>query len=301
MKSPVVPETESERQSTLDSLGIVYTPTEERFERITRIAKRLFDVPITLISLVTNDKQWFKSCQGLNLLETDREISFCAHAINHDEAFVITNAAADPDFRDNPLVTGEPRIRFYAGQPLIINGQRIGTLCIIDRHPRQMKPKDYDSLRCLASWVQSEISTSRKLKNLQLNEFLELDERQTLIDPVTGDLNRPAFDLMAERLNNLKDSSTAISVLAIKTEPATNAEEISGEVRKDISRAIHSVVDDRGIIGLNDGLDFDIILLGDAARSASQIVGNIELALDNLAKEHCNQFDEIHFSVRRTA
>src|SRR5262245_34570540 len=109
---------EQERLTTLYKLNLLDTPSEERFDRITRIAARLFNSPIALISLIDFNRQWFKSCFGFNVTETPREISFCAHAILDDEVLVIRDTLNDPRFVDNPFVVGEPYIRFYAGQPL---------------------------------------------------------------------------------------------------------------------------------------------------------------------------------------
>ena len=143
MLIPPRPVDENKRISSLNGLHILDTPAEERFDRITRIAARLFQLPISLISLVDVDRQWFKSCQGLSVLETPRDISFCGHAILNEDALVISDARLDQRFSDNPLVTGEPHIRFYAGHPLHgPDGSRIGTLCIIDRQPRKMDASD---------------------------------------------------------------------------------------------------------------------------------------------------------------
>lgn len=137
MLKPAIPIDEDERLSTLNSLGLLDSPADERFDRFTRIAEYLFDVPIALISLVDYDRQWFKSCRGLSASETPRDISFCGHAINETEPFVIEDTLADPRFADNPLVTAEPKIRFYAGYPLRApNGKKLGTLCIISDRPR---------------------------------------------------------------------------------------------------------------------------------------------------------------------
>ncbi|MFM5486675.1 GAF domain-containing protein, partial [Aeromonas veronii] len=118
MQSPVVPDNERLRLDALRRLAILDSPAEERFDRITRMARNMFDVPIALVSLVDENRQWFKSCCGLPVLETPRDISFCGHAILGEELFVVEDAAQDPRFSDNPLVTGEPHIRFYAGHPL---------------------------------------------------------------------------------------------------------------------------------------------------------------------------------------
>ena len=137
MLTPPIPENERERVAALRSLNILDTPREERFDRITRMARTLFHVPIALVSLVEENRQWLKSCQGLDLSETPREISFCAHAILQNELFIIPNTLLDARFADNPLVVGEPYIRFYAGCPLHdLNGYALGSFCIIERAQR---------------------------------------------------------------------------------------------------------------------------------------------------------------------
>lgn len=162
MFEPPIPENEAERLASLCALDILDTPAEERFDRITRIARRLFDVPIALISLVDADRQWFKSSQGLPVSETPRNISFCGHAILGPDTFYVPDALHDPRFVDNPLVTGDPNIRFYAGAPLEVSAElRIGTLCIIDSRPRKLSAQDLDDLRQLADWAQDEVGMMR--------------------------------------------------------------------------------------------------------------------------------------------
>ena len=137
MQTPATPDNERLRLDALRRMAILDTSAEERFDRITRIARNMFDVPISLVSLVDEDRQWFKSCCGLSVPETPRDISFCGHAILGDDLFVVEDATRDLRFADNPLVSGDPHIRFYAGSPLQIGeGYKLGTLCIIDRKPR---------------------------------------------------------------------------------------------------------------------------------------------------------------------
>ncbi len=163
MIPPPVPPDEAQRLAALHALRILDTPPEERFDRITRLAQRLFDVPIALISLVDASRQWFKSRVGLDDEQTPREISFCGYAILGRGAFVVPDARVDPRFSDNPLVTGEPAIRFYAGWPLVDPaGQALGTLCLIDRRPRAMNETDLQVLRDLASLAEQEL-TNREL------------------------------------------------------------------------------------------------------------------------------------------
>ncbi len=167
MLEPPFPPDEQQRLAVLRSLRILDTPPEERFDRITRTAQRLFNVPIALISLIDAQRQWFKSCQGLPVSETPRSISFCGHAILADIPLIIPDALLDPRFADNPLVTGEPLIRFYAGQPLIAaDGSKLGTLCIIDRAPRQFGEQDIAALCDLAAWAADELNA------VELNEAL---------------------------------------------------------------------------------------------------------------------------------
>ena len=151
MQQPPLPDDEAARQKALEASGLLDSGAEERFDRITRLARRLFEVPIALITLVDGQRQWFKSCQGLSVSETPRDISFCGHAILDEAGLVVENALADARFADNPLVTGPPHIRFYAGAPLHeAGGQRIGTLCIIDDKPRRFSEQDQLALRDLA-------------------------------------------------------------------------------------------------------------------------------------------------------
>ena len=147
MREPAKPIDETARLMSLHSLRVLDTPSEGRYDRLTRMAQRLFGVKIALVSLVDTNRQWFKSKQGLDACETSRAISFCGHAILSRETLVINDASKDPRFADNPLVTGDPHIRFYAGCPIRDpNGFNVGTLCLIDPEPREMSADDLDAL-----------------------------------------------------------------------------------------------------------------------------------------------------------
>lgn len=161
MLEPVKPPEEELRLQELCGLGILDTPQEDRFDRITRTACRVFSVPIALISLVDSERQWFKSRQGLDVAETERRISFCGHAILQEEAFVINDASLDSRFTDNPLVEGDFHLRFYAGYPLHgPRGHKIGTLCLIDKQARSFSAEDVQTLADLAAWAENELSSS---------------------------------------------------------------------------------------------------------------------------------------------
>jgi len=159
MIRPRIPHDEAERLAALRDLGILDTPPEERFDRFTRLAQRLFRIPIALVSLVDADRQWCKSCQGLDARQTPREISFCGHAILGDELFVVEDAMQDERFIGNPLVDGDLRIRFYAGYPLkALDGAKLGTFCIIDQEPRKLEGADLEALRDLGRTVETELA-----------------------------------------------------------------------------------------------------------------------------------------------
>ena len=159
-----LPADESERLSRLWRLEILDTPSEERFDRVTRIAARLFEVPIALVSLIDKERQWFKSRVGLEAQETPRELAFCGYAIHSGDPFVVPDATQDERFVNNPLVTGAPHIRFYAGQPLLAeDGSGVGTLCLIDRAPRELDTLDLAALNDLAELVADELARTPQL------------------------------------------------------------------------------------------------------------------------------------------
>lgn len=175
---------EARRLAELRSLGLLDTGPEERFDCLTRLTQRFFEVPIALVSLVDKDRLWFKSHQGLDLCET-REPSFCVHAIAGEDVLHVSDAATDPRFRDNPFVLGEPKVRFYAGCPIHgPSGATLGTLCIVDNKPRPFPPEDRAVLRDLAGLVEREIAVVHLAGN----------------DGLTGLANYQALELLAPKV-----------------------------------------------------------------------------------------------------
>lgn len=175
MTSPL-PENERERLAALHRLRVLDTVPEEVFDRIVRLASTILDVPIALVSLVDADRQWFKASVGLGARETSRDVAFCAHTILDDEILVVEDATQDQRFRDNPLVTGQPDIRFYAGAPLIAAGDlRIGTLCAIDRAPRSLSERESTALRDLADMTMAELEL--RAENATQRDLLEMTRR----------------------------------------------------------------------------------------------------------------------------
>lgn len=185
MLEPPTPSDETRRLETLRSLKLLDSPPEERFDRVTRLAKQIFSTPIALVSLVDADRQWFKSAQGLDAPETPRNISFCGHAILDDKIMVVNDAAEDQRFCDNPLVCNDPNIRFYAGYPLSApDGSRVGTLCVIDRVPREITAEQAQLLRELGRMVEEELVDADLATN----------------DPITSLSNRNGFLTIAGHL-----------------------------------------------------------------------------------------------------
>lgn len=188
MKIPDTPQSEVARLEALRSLNILDTPAEERFDRLTRLAKRIFDVPIALVSLVDEDRQWFKSCIGLKVSETPRDISFCGHAILGNQIFIVPDTTQDDRFSDNPLVLNDPNIRFYAGCPLMhTDGSKLGTLCVIDTKSRFISDEDIEALKDVAALAE------RELAAVQL----------ATLDELTKISNRRGFLLLAQHSLNI--------------------------------------------------------------------------------------------------
>src|ERR671921_1502127 len=155
---------ELERLDALHQLEILDTPREERFDRVVRLAQRLFDVPMVAISLLDENRQWHKANAGLEYRQTPRTEAFCNRTIQSSGPFVVTDATEDPVYRDNPLVVDKPSVRFYAGQPLAApGGQLVGTLCILDDKPRQVTTQELALLRDLADWVEKELAIDQEL------------------------------------------------------------------------------------------------------------------------------------------
>ena len=178
-----MPFDEEYRQFVLDDLALLDSDPAPEFDRLVWLAKAYFGTTMALVSLVDKDRQWFKACCGLDATETPREFAFCAYAIMDTDALIVLDATRDPRFDSNPLVTGAPHIRFYAGQPLIVNGAAIGTLCIIDDKPRDsFDQEDMDSLEAFAQIVVDEIHLWDHVRQTQTNLQEKMHGLQQLVD-----------------------------------------------------------------------------------------------------------------------
>lgn len=182
MKAPSEPTNETQRQRALEQTGLLDSPEDGRLDRLTQIASFSLDVPIALVTLIDGDRQWFKSCQGLGVTETGRDISFCGHVVSIDAALVVPDALQDERFADNPLVTGPPHIRLYAGMPLHDeSGYPLGSLCVIDTKPRELDESQLTCLQGLAELAEMAIQRDQHVARLKTQ-----DEVEQLLQQIPG-------------------------------------------------------------------------------------------------------------------
>lgn len=166
MKAPA-PKNEKKRLEVLWQYDVLDTIPEQVFNDLADLAANICEAPVALITLVDDKRQWFKAKSGISVSETSRDVSFCAHAILHDELFIVPDATKDIRFADNPLVISEPKIRFYAGAPLITpDGHALGTLCVIDKVPRELRPDQKRALEILSRHVMTQLELRRHSREL---------------------------------------------------------------------------------------------------------------------------------------
>jgi diguanylate cyclase (GGDEF)-like protein len=288
MKAPEYPKNEDIRVAVLRSLDILDTEPEERFDRLTRIAKRLFGVPIALVSFVDINRQWSKSSQGIELAETPRDISFCGHAILGDDIFIIPDTLLDDRFLDNPLVINEPKIRFYAGVPLIISSEiRVGTLCLIDREPRILSEEDQELLRDLGQMA---------VQDLTLVQLATIDE-------LTQISNRRGFSTLAiHALNLCKRMKRPASLFFFDLDFFKEINDRFGHAEGDIalinfSKILKDVFRESDVVGRLGGDEFVALLTNANQTETNLILLRLEKVLENFNKQNSSRGYEIAYSV----
>ena len=230
---------EDERIRTLDEYGIMDTDKESVFDDITQVAAGICNTPIALVSLIDHRRQWFKSKIGLNVDETHRDIAFCTHAILQDDIFEIEDATKDKRFYDNPLVTSEPNIRFYAGAPLVAhNGAKLGTLCVISDEPGKLDDEQKRLLKVLAKNVVALLNVKRQSKSLKNANSVQkrligaLEQSNRELDTVAYSISQD-FKSPLETLSN--------NVNQIARDPQSALSPCSLQILQDSDKSIHSM------------------------------------------------------------
>lgn len=260
---------EEARLEALNGYRILDTPPEESFDRLTRLAARILGTPIALMSLVDRDRQWFKSRVGLEASATPREFAFCAHVIAGDETMVVSNAKDDSRFAQNPLVTGEPNISFYAGAPLRTpSGHALGTLCVIDAQPRELSDEQRAILEDLAAMAVSE---------------LEL-RRYATTDSMTGAYNRRHFFQTGEQeLRRARRYGQDLSVLMVDIDHFKSINDIHGHQAGDavligLAAMIRQLLRGQDSLGRLGGEEFAVLLPHTPADGAQLIAERFRTA-----------------------
>lgn len=287
MIKPEILKNEAERLHALRTLKILDTSHEERFDRVTRMAKRMFNVSISLVSIVDEDRQWFKSKQGIDASETSREISFCGHAINQEGLFIIPDASKDERFFDNPLVTDAPNIRFYAGYPLKLrHGLNIGTLCLIDPKPKGLDEEDQQLLKDLGAMIEQEILS------IQLATLDEL----TMISNRRGFLTMVDHGLKVCRRNKLSMSFILFDLNKFKAINDSYGHHEGDFVLSTFAQVMLDSFRDCDVVGRLGGDEFVAMLSDSDGRTTDTVLERFAAAIEQ-ANETLNKPYKIEYSA----
>lgn len=287
MLVPPTPSNESARLDTLRALHILDTSPEERFDRLTRLAKRLFGVPIALVSLVDANRQWFKSCVGMSASETSRDVSFCAHAILSDDILMVPDTLADERFHDNPFVTNDPNIRFYAGCPLTVpNGSKLGTLCLIDVKPRDLDEEERELLRDLGRMAEQELAAVQ----------------MATLDDLTLLSNRRGFEALAQHaLNVCKRLDKPASLLFFDLNDFKQINDSYGHAEGDralstFAEVLRTALRESDVIGRLGGDEFVALLTNSNSAETEEVTSRLTSLL-NARNAEAQRGYQIRYSV----
>ncbi len=267
MQRPPLTPDEPMRLAALHSTGQLDTPIEARFEVITRLARRVLDVPIAAVSLLDADRQWFKSINGLAIKETCRDVSFCGHAILQDDIFLINDATTDPRFADNPLVTGPPHIVFYAGCPIQSGcGSNVAVMCVNDTKPRQMSADDLANLRDLAFMAQQQLTLDvQQSIATDLIGQIETEQRESMIDPLTRLWNRKGIDeLLSRQVEEGQSCGDGVAVIVADIDRFKQINDrlghpVGDEVLREVARRLLTGAGQGNSVGRHGGEEFLIV------------------------------------------
>ena len=277
-----VPANESARLAAVRSYDVLGTPPELEFDALARLAAFMFDAPIAVVSVLDENRLWFKSRVGLDVPELDRKVAFCAHAIMEPrQALVVEDLRTDGRFSRNPLVTQAPHIRFYAGAPIIDpNGFALGTIAVIDARPRQLSAAQRDALVDLSTLVMTALRNRRSA--------LELS-RLARTDHLTGIANRAQFELaVASEIQQAARSGESFAVLCMDLDGFKEVNDEHGhaagdEVLREVARRLQTQVREGNTVARLGGDEFGIVMRRGTAEEvrslAQRIVATVELPL----------------------
>lgn len=277
MRAPPEPENEHDRLEALRRYDILDTPSEEIFDRIGRLARLVAETPMAFVTFIDAHRQWFKTCIGVDVAETSREISFCGHTILRDEPLVIRDAAEHPDFADNPLVRGPPFIRFYLGVPLHAQtGERLGSLCVLDRVPRDLDQATQAGLQDLAALVEHELELRRSAHT----------------DPLTGAFNRRLmFKILAQEKARMARAGGRLTLAYIdidhfKTLNDSHGHDAGDAVLVRLSQIVSANMRDTDTLFRIGGEEFAVLLVDVAPETAHNVADRIREAVALTAVDH---------------
>ena len=268
MPAAPLPATEVKRLVAVQKLRMMGTPAEERFDKITRLAKRMFNVPLAIINILGEKRAWLKSVQGLDHLEAPRELTFCQFAILSSEVCYIPDTQKDPRLADNPAAhAGDDSVRFYAGYALQCDGENVGVLCIAGPEPRTMSEDEFVTLRDLADLAEHELNVAKLTENqLELAVENEQLEKQALVDDLTRIWNRRAIHEIARReLEFARASGHPCAVLSLDVDHFKEINDQYGlpggdEVLRVLSARLRAAIRPTDAVGRVGGEEFLIVL-----------------------------------------
>ena len=298
MQSASRPLNEPQRLEALQALEVLDTGPEAEFDALVNAAAAVCDVPISLVSLIDTDRQWFKANHGLaGATQTSREVAFCAHAILQDDVFEVPDASLDHRFADNPLVAGAPDIRFYAGAPVrLSNGHCIGTLCVIDRAPRHLNERQRAVLRSLAQAAAQAMEGRRALQQVRgmvkdPSQAAKESEHRASHDPLTGLLNRSGFEAQLKlALEQARREPTQVSALLcldldhFKIVNDTCGHAAGDQLLQQVAKMLRGAVRQGDVVARLGGDEFALLLPSCQAAAAERV-----------AKMICAQFADFRF------
>lgn len=285
-----IPNDEMQRLAALVRSQLLDTPIEERFERVVRLACRILDVPIAAFTLVDESRQWFKAVQGLSSLEAPREISFCAHTILGDEIFVVPDARKDVRFANNPMVTTDPQLNFYAGCPVHApDGYKIGTLCVADTRPRDLSVDHAHVLRDLGAIIETELGIN-VLSSAQVGLISELDSanRRSLVDPLTNLWNREGITTLFKRSwadatrNEEPITAVLVDIDHFKKVNDTYGHPEGDEVIRCVARCLLAALRTEDAVGRIGGEEFLVLLPRTGMQQAIPVTERLRRDIENL-------------------